>query len=79
MSDLYLFASVIAKSGLMTSLLPGIFLAVLVEAKYHRLMRWAEKFKRAFGDGQLAANSRLIPNRLSGATSPSRKTKWRVA
>jgi hypothetical protein len=41
-SDLYLFAAVIAKSGLRTGLLPGIFLAMLAEAKYPYVYRWAK-------------------------------------
>jgi hypothetical protein len=44
MFDLALFLFAIAKASLLTGILPGMFLAGIVECKYHRFARWAEKF-----------------------------------
>jgi hypothetical protein len=43
MTDLSLFASLLGKAGLYTGLLPGMFLAAIIEAKYHRLQKFWER------------------------------------
>jgi hypothetical protein len=41
MTDLSLFASFLWKAGTMTAILPGVFLAVLAEAKWPYVYRWS--------------------------------------
>ena len=74
--DLKLFALVIFKAGVRTGVLPGLFAAALVEAKYHRLTDFLQTFFRSSGDGQLAPLLEFNSSDLSSrATSPSRKVR----
>ena len=74
MTDLSLFASLLGKAGLYTGLLPGIFLAALIEGKYHRLQKFWERVR-----GEQLALRNLIPADLSSRATSSPRKHWRVA
>jgi hypothetical protein len=54
MSDFALFLAFLWKASLWTGIGPGVFLAVLVECRYHKFQNWIEEFR--------AAAQRVRPN-----------------
>jgi hypothetical protein len=74
LSNLSLFALVVLKTGFLTGTLPALFLMALVEAKYHRIERWAKKFSRTSSGRAVSPTQRVvIPANFNRATSPPRK------
>jgi hypothetical protein len=59
-SNLYLFAAALFCAGFSTGILPGLFLAVLVEAKYHRVAKFVEFLNRVSEDGLEAEQGLVI-------------------
>jgi hypothetical protein len=83
MKNLILFFAAIFWSGFLTGTLPALFLMALVEAKYHRIERWAKKFSRTSSGRAVSPTQRVvIPANFNRATSPPRKAPqkaWRQA
>jgi hypothetical protein len=76
-SNLYLFAAVLFRAGFSTGILPGLFLAAIVEAKYHRIAKFVEFLNRVSEDG---LDRRGKNGEVSVSTpSPSPEKVWRVA
>jgi hypothetical protein len=72
-SNLYLFALVLFRAGFLTGILPGVFLVLLVEAKYHRIQRFLDRVSE---DGLDRGRDRGVS---VAESSPSPEKVWRVA
>jgi hypothetical protein len=77
MANLLLLAHCILYSGFLTMGLPAVFLAAIVEAKYHRIAKFVEFLNRVSEDG---LDRRGKDGEVSVSTpSPSPEKVWRVA
>ena len=72
-ANLFLLALVLFRVGFFTGILPGVFLVLLVEAKYHRIQRFLDRVSE---DGLDGGEDRGIS---VAESSPSPEKVWRVA
>jgi hypothetical protein len=72
-SNLYLFAAVLFRAGFSTGILPAVFVAALIEAKYHRIQRFLGRISE---DGLDRGRDRGVS---VAESSPSPEKVWRVA
>ena len=72
-ANLFLLALVLFRVGFLTGILPGVFLVLLVEAKYHRIQRFLDRVSE---DGLDGGKDRGIS---VAESSPSPEKVWRVA
>ena len=82
MKNLILFFAAIFWSGFLTGTLPALFLMALIECKYHKFEKWAERIAKFRGRAVSPIPALLVAwPRHERATSPPRKTPkaWRRA
>jgi len=78
MKNLILFFAAIFWSGFLTGTLPALFLMALVECKYHKFEKLAERISKFRGRAVSPLALVVIPANFNRATSPPRKAPQKV-
>jgi hypothetical protein len=82
MKNLILFFAAIFWSGFLTGTLPALFLIALVECKYHKFEKWAERIAKFRGRAVSPSSVLVAWPGHERTTSPPRKAPqkaWRRA